>query len=128
MTPSAKALRNLIHRWADTLLAGDLPGHMSLYASTLDRFHQSSNVARESVQASKQRLLAGLPEVRRFEIFEVRLLPSRDGSVIAEFRIESDVEARALAGWYRLRLRPVNDRWAIHGEEKLQAVSRRGAQ
>ena len=101
---------------------------MSLYAATLDRFHGSSNVSREAVRASKERLLSRLTGVRKFEMFAVRLLPSRDDSVIAEFRIDSDAEARGVAGWYRLHLRPVNNRWIIHEEEKLQAVSRRSGQ
>lgn len=128
VSPSTKVLSDLIHRWADTMLRGDLRGHMSLYAATLDRFHGSSNVSREAVRASKERLLSGLAGVRKFEMLAVRLLPSRGDSIIAEFRIDSDAEARGLAGWYRLHVRPVNDQWRIHGEEKLQAVSRRGEQ
>jgi ketosteroid isomerase-like protein len=119
-----KPIRDLIRQWADTLLTRDLPRHMSLYAVTLDRFNGSSNVARETVRTSKQRLLSGLAGVRRFEMYDVRLLPSRDGSVIAEFRIESDAAARGIAGWYRLQLRHVDDQWKIYGEEKVEPVSR----
>ena len=106
ISPSVNSIRELIRRWADTLLTRDLPGHMSLYASTLDRFNGSSQVARESVRASKQRLLPGFAGVRRFEIYDLRLLPSRDGSSIAEFRIESDAVARGVTGWYRLAIAP----------------------
>lgn len=126
ISESTKLFRDLIRRWADTLLTRDLQGHLSLYAATLDRFNGSLNVARETVRASKQRLLSGLAGVRQFEIHEVRLLPSRDGSVIAEFRIESDAAARGVVGWYRLHLRYVDDHWKIYGEEKVEPVSRRG--
>jgi ketosteroid isomerase-like protein len=126
ISPSTKFIRDLIRRWADTLLSRDLAGHMSLYAVTLDRFNGSSNVPRDVVRASKQRLLAGFAGVRRFEMYDVRLLPSRDGSVTAEFRIESDAAARDVVGWYRLHLRQVDGQWKINGEEKLEPVSRRG--
>ena len=123
---SMKPIRDLLLRWADTLLTRDLPGHMSLYAPTLDRFNGSSNVARETVRASKQRQLSGFAGVRRFEMYDVRLLPSHGGSVIAEFRIESDAVARGVVGWYRLQLRQVDGQWKIYGEEKVEPVSRRG--
>ena len=58
--------------------------------------------------------------------YDLRLLPSRGGSMIAEFRIESDAAARGVVGWYRLELRQVDDQWKIYGEEKLEPVSRRG--
>jgi hypothetical protein len=96
---------------------------MSLYAPTLDRFNGSSNVARETARGSKERLLSGFAGVRRFEMYNVRLLPSPGGSVIAEFRIESD--ARNVVGWYRLQLRQVDDQWKIYGEEKVEPVSQR---
>ena len=122
---STKPIRDLIRRWADTLLTGDLPSHMSLYAPTLDWFNASSNVARETVRASKQNLLSSLAGVRRFEIYDVRLSPSRGGSVIAAFRIESDAVASDVVGSYRLELRQVGGQWHIYGEEKVQPVSRR---
>jgi len=124
MSPSMKSVRDLIRRWADTLLARDLPSHMSLYAATLDRFNGSSNVARETVRAFKQRLLSGFAGVRRFEIYDVRL-QSRGDSVIAEFQVESDAAAREVVGSYRLELRQVGNQWKIYGEEKTQSVSRR---
>ena len=126
ISSSMRLIRDLIRRWADTLLSGDLPGHMNLYAPTLDRFNGSSNVARETVRASKDRLLPGLAGVRRFEMYDFRLLPSPSGSAIAEFRIESDAVARGVVGWYRLQLRQVDDQWKIYGEEKVEPVSRRG--
>jgi hypothetical protein len=100
---------------------------MSLYAPVLDHFHGSSNVSRETVQAAKQRLLSAIEDVRRFEMHDVRLLPARDGSVRAEFRIESDAAGRAVAGSYRLELRPAGPvQWKIHGEEASLTLSRRG--
>lgn len=125
ISASMKPVRDLIRRWADTLLAGDLGSHMSLYAPTLDRFNGSSNVPRVTVRASKQRLLSRLAGVRRFEMYDVRVRPARDGSVHVEFRIESDAVNRGVAGWYRLELRPVGGLWKIYGEEKVQPVSRR---
>jgi hypothetical protein len=121
-----KAIRDLLRRWADTLLTRELGGHMRLYALTLDRFNGSSNVARETVRASKELLMSGFADVRRFEIYDVRLLPSRGGSVMAEFRIESDAVVRGVVGWYRLELRQVGGEWKIYGEEKLQTVPRSG--
>jgi ketosteroid isomerase-like protein len=127
ISASMKPIRDLIRQWADTLLTRDLPGHMSLYALSLYRFHGSSNVSRETVRVSKQRFLSEFTGVRRFEIYEVRLLPSPDGSVIAEFRIESDAAAHSVNGWYRLQLRQVDDQWKIYGEEKIEPLSSRGA-
>jgi hypothetical protein len=97
---------------------------MSLYAVTLDRFHGSAEVARDAVRSSKQRLLSGLADVQRFEMYDVRLAPSRGGSVVAEFRVEADAQAPGVAGWYRLQMRQVGTQWKIYGEERIQPVSR----
>jgi hypothetical protein len=97
---------------------------MSLYAATLDRFNGSSEVARDAVRSSKQRLLSALADVQRFEMYDVRLAPSRGGSVVAEFRVEADAQAQVVAGWYRLQMRPVGNQWKIYGEERIQPVSR----
>ena len=122
ISTSMKAIRGLIRQWADTLLTRDLRGHMALYALTLNRFNGSSNVGRETVRTSKQALMSRLAGVTRFEMYDVRLI-QRDESVVAEFRIESDIPG--VVGWYRLELHQVSDRWEISGEEKLQPVSRR---
>lgn len=127
ISTSTKPIRELIRRWADTLLTGDVAGHISLYAGTLDRFNGSPNVGRETVKRSKQRVVAGFAGVRRFEIYDVRLVPSRNGSMIAEFRIESDDGAGGVDGWYRLQMRQVDAQWKIYGEERVKPVSgRRG--
>ena len=63
--------------------------------------------------------------MRRFEIYDVRLTPGRSGSVLAEFRVESDAAARGVSGGYQLELRQVSSEWKIYGEEKLQPLSRR---
>ena len=120
------AVRDLLVRWADTFLSGNVRGHMNLYAPTLDYFSGSANVSREAVQAARQRLLAAPGEVRRFEMYDVRLLPAHGGGLYAEFRIESDAGNRGLAGWHRLELRRVGGgAWKIHGEEELRTLSRR---
>lgn len=122
---SIESIRGLIQRWADTLLAGDLDSHMNLYAPTLSLFNGSSNVSRDAAKAAKRRLISRLAGVRRFEMYDVRLRQSRQASVQAEFRIESDVMNRGVAGWYRLELQLVGGQWKIYSEEKLQPVSRR---
>jgi len=117
-------VQNLIRRWTDTLLAGDVDSHMSLYGPTLNRFNGATNVPRETVRAFKQKLLARLVAVRRFEIYNLQLQSSRNGFVSAEFRIESDAVDSGVAGWYQLELRMIGDQWKIYGEEKMQPLSR----
>jgi ketosteroid isomerase-like protein len=116
-------IQNLIRRWTDTLLARDLDSHMNLYVATLNRFNGATNVPRETVRASKQKLLASLVAVRRFEIYNLRLRSSGNGFVSAEFRIESDAVDSGVAGWYQLELRTIGDQWKIYGEEKVQRLS-----
>jgi hypothetical protein len=121
---SMMPIENLIRRRTDTLLARDLDSHMSLYAPTLNRFNGATNIPRETVRAFKQKLLARLVAVRRFEIYNLRLRSSRNGFVTAEFRIESDAVDSGIAGWYELELRTIGDQWKIYGEEKVQPLSR----
>jgi ketosteroid isomerase-like protein len=121
---SMMPIENLIRRWTDTLLARDLDSHMSLYAPTLNRFNGATNIPRETVRAFKQKLLARLVAVRRFEIYNLRLRSSGNGFVTAEFRIESDAVDSGIAGWYQLVLRTIGGQWKIHGEEKVQPLSR----
>ena len=123
---STAVVRELLRRWADTLLARNLASHMNLYAPTLYRFHGSSNVPAESIKAAKQRVLSEITGLQRFEMHDVRLLRSRDGSVTAEFRVESDTAAASLAGSYRLLLRQVGGVWKIYEEERVQPMSQAG--
>ena len=124
VSPSANPIEHLLWRWADTLMSRDAAAHMRLYAPTLERFHGESDVSRETVGASKQQIMRSLAGVRRFEIHQLRLRPSADGSVEAEFLIESDTADRKIPGRYILRLRQVDGQWRIYSEEKMSAVSR----
>ncbi|MEJ7607402.1 MAG: hypothetical protein WKF37_14335 [Bryobacteraceae bacterium] len=117
---SLKPIRELIQRWANTLLSGDLGSHMSLFAQRLDRFNGSPNVARETVSATKRRVLSGFSGVQRFEVNDLGLQPLSDGSVRAEFRIASNAP---IAGRYRLGLRLASGQWRIYAEEKVQRSS-----
>jgi hypothetical protein len=121
---SLTPIQSLIRRWTDTLLAHDLDSHISLYAPTLNRFNGATNVTRETVRASKNRLLASLVTVRRFEIYNLRIRSSGNGFVSAEFRVESDAVGSGVVGWYQLELRMIGDQWKICGEEKVQPLSR----
>jgi hypothetical protein len=121
---SMKPIQNLIRRWTDTLLARDLDSHISLYAPTLNRFNGTTNVPRETVRASKQKLLGSLGAVRRFEIYNLRLRSLGNGFVSAEFRIDSDAVDGGVAGWYHLELGMIGDQWKIYAEEKVQPFSR----
>ena len=121
---SMKPIQNLIRRWTDTLLARDLDSHISLYPPTLNRFNGATNVPRETVRASKHKLLASLAAVRRFEIYNLRLRSLRNGFVSAEFRIDSDAVDSGVAGWYHLELGMFGDQWKIYAEEKVQPFSR----
>lgn len=107
---STKSVENLLRRWADTLVSGDLNSHMRLYAPAAQG---------GSGLASKRRLVSALAGVRRFEIFDVRLRQSTEGAVLAEFRVESDAANGRLAGRYRLALRKVDSEWKIFREEKF---------
>ncbi len=120
-----KPIRELLQQWADTLLAGDLGAHLSLYPPMLDRFNGSTNVTKGTVRASKQRLISRFAGASRFDMYDVRLRPSREGSVLAEFRIESNAVNSSIIGWYRLEVRQVGGQWKIYGEDKVQPVSRR---
>jgi hypothetical protein len=117
LSTSGKLIRDLLRKWADTLLTRDLAGHMSLYTP----------VARQSTKASKQRLLSKLEDLRRFEMRDVRLMYLDSDSAIAEFRIESDAVTSGVAGFYRLELRQLSGEWKIAAEDVSQPVSGRRA-
>ena len=98
---STNGIRGIIQRWADTLLAGKLDAHMSLYAPAV----------RQSIRESKRRMMHVLAGTRRFEIYDLRLQRLRDGSVRAAFRIESDASG---GGSYQLDFRQLAGEWKIY--------------
>jgi hypothetical protein len=110
---SVNRIRELVRRWADTLLAGNLDAHMSLYVPNVDR----------SVRASRRTLVRALAGTRRFEIYDLKLRTLADGSVLSEFRIESDAAGRRS---YRLHWRQIGSDWKIYREESsaVQRISR----
>lgn len=115
LSTSGKLVRDLLGKWADTLLARDLAAHLSLYAP----------VVRETVKSSKQRLMSQLTDVRRFEMYDVRLTYFDNDSAIADFHVESDAGAPNVSGFYRLQLRQAGGQWKIYDEDVSQPVSRR---
>ena len=105
---STEGIRELIRRWADTLLSGNLDAHMRLYVPAVA----------ESVRASKRTFVRTLAGTRIFEIYDLKLRTLSDGSVRAEFRVESDALRRS----YRLDLRHIGGEWKIYREDSSGGV------
>ena len=114
-----------VHRWADTLLSQDLSAHLNLYAPILDTFFGQANVRKDAVRRAKEKQIASLASVQRFEIVGLRIVEDPGAVATAEFRREWMTQAApgapAMAS-ERLVFRRMNGEWKIIGEESVSAT------
>jgi hypothetical protein len=124
---AAHPIVQLVHRWAETLLSKDLNAHLALYTPVLAHYRGRTNVSHEIVRADRQRLLATLTNIRKFEIYDltIRQEPGT-GRVAAVFRTEWQTggpKDSSLAAWYRLTCSREGSSWRIESEEQLERGS-----
>ncbi len=65
-------INGLLDRWRDTVVRGDVNAHAILYAPKMDKFFRRRNVTRETVRREKARMMELYPDVKRYEISDVR--------------------------------------------------------
>ena len=113
----------LLHRWRETVVRGDVNAHAILYAPKMDKFFRRRNVTRETVRREKARMMELYPDVKRYEISDVRVESQRGTEAIVSFRKEWDMRGdRPFSGAerQRLKLRRIAGDLKIVSEEELK--------
>jgi hypothetical protein len=119
----ASDINGLLNRWRDTVVRGDSNAHAILYAPRMDRFFRRRNVTREMVRREKARMMELYPDVKRYEISDVRVESQRGDEAVVSFRKEWDMRGDRLfsgAERQRLKLRRIAGDWKIVSEEELR--------
>jgi hypothetical protein len=119
----APGVDELLDRWRDTILSRNVDAQVSLYAPKVEHFFNRRNVSRELVRREKGRMLELYPEIRKYEISDVRLESAEDNQAVVSFRKEWDMRGiRRFTGAerQRLKLRKIAGVWKIVGEEETQ--------
>jgi hypothetical protein len=119
----ASDINGLLNRWRDTVVRGDSKAHAILYAPKMDKFFRRRNVSRETVRREKARMMEIYPEVKRYEISDVRVESQRPNETVVSFRKEWDMRGdRPFSGAerQRLTLRRIAGDWKIVSEEELK--------
>lgn len=116
-------ITDLLNRWRDTVVRGDVMAHTILYAPKMDKFFRQKNVTRAMVQREKARMMELYPEVKRYDISDIRVESNRGNEAIVSFRKEWDMRGeRPFSGAerQRLKLRRISGDWKIVSEEELK--------
>ena len=119
----ASDINGLLDRWRDTVVRRDVNAHAILYAPKMDKFFRRRNVTRETVRREKARMMELYPDVKRYEISDVRVESQRGSEAVVSFRKEWDMRGdRPFSGAerQRLKLRRIAGDWKIVSEEELK--------
>jgi len=116
-------VNDLLERWRETVMRGDVNAHTILYAPRMDQFFRRRNVTRETVHREKTRMMELYPEVNRYDISDVKVESSKPGEAVVSFRKDWDMRGdRPFSGAerQRLKLRRISGDWKIVSEEELK--------
>ena len=89
----------------------------------MQRFFNKANVSRDSVLAEKQRIFRIYPDVKKYEIHDIRLESLNGDRAVVTLRKDWDLSGvRRYAGSesQRLGLRKLSQGWQIVHEEELK--------
>jgi hypothetical protein len=120
---STPEITDLLNRWRDSVIRGDVNAHTVLYAPKMDHFFRQRNVTRAAVKREKARMMELYPKVSRYEISDVRLESQKNDEAVVSFRKEWDMSGdRPFSGAerQRLKLRRISGDWKIVSEEELK--------
>jgi hypothetical protein len=113
----------LLVKWRDTLVRRDLDGHMGCYAPIVYVFYNRKNVTRGGVREERERALSAYPEIRKYNISNVKpesITPTR---AVVTFDREWDMagsKRSAGAERGRLTLEKFKGEWKIVGEQEAR--------
>jgi hypothetical protein len=110
----------LLQRWAETLLSGHVNAHLKLYAPTLERFGDRTNIGRQSIRSFKEGFIAQLRGATQFELHAVRVKRTTLGAEI-DFRIGWEGRSGMHSSAHRLKVRQDERTLRIVAEEELHA-------
>jgi len=116
-------INDLLNRWRDSVVRGDVNAHVILYGPKMDQFFRRRNVTRETVRREKARMMELYPQVNRYDISDVRVESQRENEAVVSFRKEWDMRGdRPFSGAerQRLKLRRISGDWKIVSEEELK--------
>jgi hypothetical protein len=116
-------INGLLDRWRSSIISGDVNAQTILYAPRMEHFFRQRNVSRASVQREKARMMELYPEVKQYDISDVRVESSKEDEAVVTFRKDWDMRGdRRFAGSerQRLKLRKFAGDWKIVSEEETK--------
>lgn len=113
-------ITSTLTHWVDTTRRHDLDNHIQTYGPRLSNFFKQKGVSQQYVRTEKARLFREYPEIRQFEISNLRLQSLKGNEAVVTFDKRWDTVGKsryAGAGQGRMRLQLINAQWKIVGEE-----------
>ena len=120
---NTEGIDELLARWRDTVVKGDVQGQTALYAPKLERFFRQRNVTQAQVRKTKSQMMSLYPTVNRYDISDVKIESNNGKEAVVSFRKEWDMKGTkpfSGAERQRLKLRRVGNDWKIVSEEETK--------
>ncbi len=119
-----KEVSGAINSWANEIESGNLNGHLSFYADTLDYYYTARGFPKNQVRADKQRAFADFDDIE-FKISNVKITPDASGNRATvvydkEWVFSNDERSTEGKVQSQLTLQKIGGRWLIVGERDLR--------
>jgi hypothetical protein len=117
-----RQIREVLNRWRESLLKGDLETHASVYASSVGPYFTRNQVSRAQIADEVKQMLKRYGAVTTYKISDVTISPSDANHAIANFRKLWGTAGRKFAGEEREQLKFVREGsdWLIASEQELK--------
>jgi hypothetical protein len=111
----------LLVKWRETLVRHDLDRHVECYAPVVYVYYNRKNVTRGAVREDRERTLSTYPEIRKYNITNVKAESITPTRAVITFDKEWDTAGKkrfAGAERGRLTLENLDGEWKIVGEQE----------
>jgi ketosteroid isomerase-like protein len=119
-----KQVTGALNSWANAIEDGDINGHLSYYADTLEYYYTTRGLSKNQVRADKQRAFEAFDDIQ-FNISNLRVMPEPGGDRVIvvydkEWVFSNDERTSKGKVQSQLTLQRINGRWLIVGERDLK--------
>ena len=115
-------VRNVLTRWGDSLMQGDVATHVNLYAPTVSPYFTKSRASRTQIRDDVRQMLGRYGKMTTYNISDISVTPVDANHAFATFRKHWETEDNKFSGEEReqLKLTRKGSDWLIASERELK--------